>query len=229
MTNDGTSRSALIVWGGWSGHEPQQVAELFANALTRHGFAVTVAGSLDAFRDVDTLRPLSLIVPVWTMGEITGEQLNPVLEAVKGGVGLSGCHGGMCDSFRNAPEWQWMTGGQWVAHPGSDGIQYTVRITNPAHFITQGAPAEFTINNEQYYMHTDPSNDTLAVTRFPVVDGPHIGNGPFDMPVIWTRLWGKGRVAYNSLGHNADIVAQPDVLRLMTRAMLWAARAENAA
>jgi len=229
MVNQEQRRAALIVWGGWSGHEPQQVAELFANALTRHGFAVTVADTLDAFRYVDTLRALSLIVPVWTMGEITGEQLNPVLEAVKGGVGLAGCHGGMCDSFRTAPEWQWMTGGQWVAHPGNDGTQYTVRITNPAHFITQNAPAQFAVNSEQYYMHTDPSNQTLAVTRFPVADGPHSGNGPFDMPVIWTRLWGEGRVAYNSLGHNAAIVAQPDVLRLMTRAMLWAARAEDTA
>ena len=229
MADKATQPSALIVWGGWDGHEPQQVAEIFDKALTQHGFAVTVADTLDAFRDADKLKSLSLIVPVWTMGEIDKDQLNPVLEAVKGGVGLAGCHGGMCDSFRNATEWQWMTGGQWVSHPGNDGTQYTVRITNQAHFITRGAPAEFAVTSEQYYMHTDPSNDTLAVTRFPVAGGPHTSNGPFDMPVIWTRLWGEGRVAYNSLGHHADIVAQPEVLPLMTRALLWAARAEAAA
>jgi type 1 glutamine amidotransferase len=76
-------------------------------------------------------------------------------------------------------------------------------------------------------LHTDPSNKTLAVTQFPVADGPHAPNGPFDMPVIWTRLWGQGRVAYNSLGHNAAIVSQSEILPLMTRSLLWAAHAED--
>ncbi len=230
MANENNgAKSALIVWGGWDGHEPQQVAGLFEEALTKHGFQVEVADTLDAFLDEEKLKSLSLIVPVWTMGKITNEQLKPVLNAVEGGVGLAGCHGGMCDSFRDATEWQWMTGGQWVSHPGNDGVEYPVRITSTEHFITQGAPREFQVKSEQYYLHTDPSNVTLAVTPFPLADGPHKANGPFDMPVIWTRLWGQGRVAYNSLGHHADIVAQPPVLSLMTRAMLWAAHAEDAA
>lgn len=224
-----TNRTALVVWGGWKGHEPEQVAQIFEAQLKRHGFSVEMAHSLDAFLDADKLKSLSLIVPVWTMDKISGDQLKPVLAAVESGVGLAGCHGGMCDAFRESTEWQWMTGGQWVAHPGNDGTEYTVRITNPDHFITQGAPSEFTVKSEQYYLHTDPSNVTLAVTKFPVADGPHAPNGQFDMPVVWTRLWGNGRVAYNSLGHHADIVAQDEVLPLMTRGMLWAACAEDAA
>ena len=223
-----TGRSALIVWGGWDGHEPQQVAEIFHKALTEKGFSVQVSDTLDAYTSTD-LKALTLIVPVWTMGSITGDQLNPLLEAVKSGVGLAGCHGGMCDSFRNETEYQFMTGGQWVSHPGNDGTEYIVRITDPDHFITQGAPAEFAVKSEQYYMHTDPANKVLAVTPFPVADGPHVANGPFDMPVIWTKYYGQGRVAYNSLGHHADIVAQKEVLPLMTRSLLWAAHAEDAA
>lgn len=105
------SRKALVVWGGWDGHEPQQVAEIFARELTDRGFQVEVADMLDAFLDSEKLKGLDLIVPVWTMGTITNEQLNPVVEAVRGGVGIGGCHGGMCDSFREATEWQFMTGG----------------------------------------------------------------------------------------------------------------------
>ncbi len=221
-------RRALIVQGGWDGHEPKQVADIFERELTARGFEVEVADTLEAFRTTD-LTKLSLIVPVWTMSSITGEQLQPVLDAVRGGVGLAGCHGGMCDAFRESTEWQWMTGGQWVAHPGDDGTEYTVQITQPDHFITAGAPAEFAVKSEQYYLHTDPSNNVLAVTRFPVADGPHTPNGPFEMPQIWTQLWGQGRVYYNALGHHADIVAQPDILPLMVRGLLWAAQAEEAA
>ncbi len=222
-------RRALIVWGGWDGHEPEQVAEIFRRELTAKGFEVEVSDTLNAFTDAEKLQTLSLIVPVWTMGTITGEQLTPVVEAVKRGVGIAGCHGGMCDSFRADTEYQFMTGGQWVAHPGNDGVEYTVRITDPGHFITQGSPAEFAVKSEQYYMHVDPANKVLAVTHFPVADGPHLKNGEFDMPVVWTKYYGEGRVAYNALGHHADIVAQKEVLPLMVRGLLWAAQAEDAA
>lgn len=220
------TRKALIAWGGWDGHEPQQVGEIFHKELTQKGFDVTVSDTLDAYINTD-LKALDLIVPVWTMGKISNEQLNPLLEAVRGGVGLAGCHGGMCDSFREATEYQFMTGGQWVAHPGNDGVEYVVRITDSTHFITANAPGEFKVKSEQYYLHTDPANKVLAVTPFPVADGPHVGNGAFDMPTIWTKMYGQGRVAYNALGHHADIVAQPEILPLMTRAMLWAAHAED--
>jgi type 1 glutamine amidotransferase len=223
------SKKALIVWGGWDGHEPDKVADIFQGALQRHGFEVEVRDTLDAFLDAEKLRGLDLIVPIWTMGKITNEQLNPLLAAVKGGVGIAGCHGGMCDSFREATEYQFMTGGQWVAHPGNDGVEYTVDVIDPDHFITRTSPAQFTVRSEQYYMHVDPAVRVLATTRFPTADGPHRKNGAFDMPVVWTKYYGEGRVAYNSLGHHADIVAQPEVLTLCVRGLLWAAHTEEAA
>lgn len=121
-------RKALIVQGGWEGHEPVEVSEIFRQVLTESGFEAEVSDTLDAFLDRDKLMSLHLIVPVWTMGKITQEQLQPVLDAVAGGVGLAGCHGGMCDSFRESTEWQFMTGGQWVAHPGNDGTRHTIHI-----------------------------------------------------------------------------------------------------
>jgi uncharacterized protein len=222
-------RKALIVWGGWSGHEPEQVAEIFRESLVKHGFAVEVSDTLDAFLDEEKLKSLDLIVPVWTMGKISGEQLKPLLNAVKSGVGIGGCHGGMCDSFREATEYQFMTGGQWVAHPGNDGTEYTVDVRDPDHFITQGSPASFPIKSEQYYLHVDPAVRVLATCRFPVADGPHVKNGAVDMPTVWTKYYGEGRVFYTALGHHADIVAQPEVRHMATRGLLWAARAEDAA
>jgi uncharacterized protein len=222
-----STRKALIVWGGWDGHQPREVAEILDSQLQKHGFETIVSDTLDAYVQND-LTKLDLIVPVWTMGQITGEQEKPLIEAVKGGVGIAGCHGGMCDSFRNNTEYQWMTGGQWVAHPGNDGTEYTVEIRDPDHFANQGVPLSFPIKSEQYYLHVDPVVRVLATCRFPVADGPHVKNGPVDMPTIWTKYWGEGRVYYNALGHHADIVAQPEVLTLITRGMLWAARAEDA-
>lgn len=219
---------ALIVWGGWDGHQPRQVAETADRELRARGFSTEVADTLDAFKDGAKLKSLQLIVPVWTMGSISGDQLNPVAEAVRSGVGVAGCHGGMCDSFRDATEWQFMTGGQWVAHPGNDGVEYTVHISAPDHFITRGTK-DFAVRSEQYYMHVDPAVKVLATTAFPTADGPHAPNGRVDMPVVWTKQYGAGRVFYSSLGHHADIVEQPDPLRIFVRGLLWAAHAEELA
>jgi hypothetical protein len=215
--------SALVVWGGWKGHEPEQVAGLHAAALREKGFEVEVANTLDAFLDGEKLKRLALIVPLWTMGEIKKEQLKPVLAAVESGVGLAGCHGGMCDAFRLSTEWQFMTGGQWVAHPGNDQVTYAVKITDRQHVITRGIE-DFQVTSEQYYVHVDPANKVLATTRFPTVDGPHAPNGPVDVPVVWTRLWGAGRVFYSSLGHVEKTARQKEVLEIQTRGMLWAAK-----
>jgi type 1 glutamine amidotransferase len=215
--------NALIVWGGWDGHQPKQVAEIFARVLRDDGFTVEVSDTLDAFKDEAKLMALSLIVPVWTMGKIEREQVDPVFKAVQSGVGIAGCHGGMCDSFRENTEWQFMTGGQWVAHPGNDGVRYRVKISGAKSSITEGI-TDFDVSSEQYYMHVDPAVKVLATTQFPTADGPHVGTGKFDMPVVWTKLNGKGRVFYNSLGHQANIVEAEPCLTIMRRGFQWAAK-----
>lgn len=221
-------KKALIVWGGWEGHEPQQVAEIFEDMLKKEQFHVEVANTLDAFADGAKLKELDLIVPVWTMGEIPQEYVQNVSVAVQGGTGLAGCHGGMCDSFRNNVDWQFMTGGQWVAHPGNDNVKYTVEIKQSSSPIVQGIE-DFTVESEQYYLHVDPAVEVLATTRFPVADGPHRFNKAVDMPVVWTKRWGHGRVYYNSLGHKANIIEMPSVKELMARGLLWAAESHKMA
>ena len=215
------AKRALIVQGGWDGHQPAAVAALFESILEQDGFTVEVSDSLSAFDDAAGLAKLDLIVPVWTMGTITGEQCTAVTDAVIGGVGLAGCHGGMCDAFRDNSEWQFMTGGQFVAHPGNDGTEYTVKVYPEASPITAGL-SSFTVRSEQYYMHVDPAVKILATTSFPVADGPHAPNGPVTMPVVWTKLFGRGRVFYNSLGHNVDVLNAEPCKTLMRRGFAWA-------
>lgn len=220
-------KKALIVQGGWQGHEPKEVSDIFRSVLEASGFEVEVSDTLEAFADGEKLLSLDLIVPVWTMGEITKEQVKNVSEAVQKGVGIAGCHGGMCDSFRNNVDWQFMTGGQWVAHPGNDGVEYVVNVKHSSSPLVEGI-ADFTVKSEQYYLHVDPAVEVLATTRFPVVEGPHSLNKAVDMPVVWTKRWGVGRVYYCSLGHHADIVDMPPVKELMRRGFLWAAEGKAA-
>ena len=213
-------KRALMTWGGWEGHEPKGCVDVLAPVLEANGFEVEIHDSLDVFLDRDKMHGLSLIVPVWSMARITREQERELLDSVGSGVGIAGWHGGMGDSFRDNPEYQWMVGGQWVAHP--DGIiDYEVNIVDHEDPVTRGI-SDFKMHSEQYYMHVDPSNHVLATTTFHSPSAPWI-NGCV-MPVAWKRTWGQGRVFYSSLGHVAKDFDVPEVREIQMRGMLWASR-----
>ena len=208
---------ALIVWGGWDGHQPEAFAEICAQLLRDEGMDVEIASSLDALR-ADALTRLSLVVPIWTMGTIPGDRLTALLEAIRDGVGIAGFHGGMGDAFRDAADYQFMVGGQFVAHP--DGIKdYVVNLVDDP--LTAGLD-DFRLHSEQYYMHVDPSNHVLATTTFAPDTAPWVTGTV--MPVAWTRRWGDGRVFYSSLGHAPEELDVPEARELLRRGMVWAAR-----
>lgn len=214
-------KSALMVWGGWDGHEPKQCVDIFAPILESEGFKVEISDSLDVYLDKEKMSSLNLVVPCVTMASITGEQEAGLLEAVRSGVGIAGWHGGMGDSFRNNTAYQFMVGGQWVEHPGGI-IKYRVNIVKPEDPIVAGIN-DFDIESEQYYMHVDPGNEVLATTTIGGDVYPWIAGTV--MPVVWKRRYGEGRVFYSSLGHCAkDFTCVPEATEIMKRGMLWAAR-----
>lgn len=220
-------KKALILQGGWDGHEPKLTSKRFAGLLEKEGFVVTISDTLDSLADLESLLQLDLIVACWTMGEIKREYTQNIAKAVGEGVGLAGCHGGMCDSFRQDTEWQFITGGQWVSHPGGDGIEYTVNIRKGSSPIVEGLE-DFKVVSEHYYLHVDPAIEVLASTRFPIVNYYHVSNKPVDMPVAWTKFWGNGRVFYTSLGHHDDVFDKsPAAQEMMRRGMLWAAQGKQ--
>jgi len=215
-------KKALMSWGGWEGHTPKQSVDVFEPFLREQGYDVTVVNTLDVYLDAPFMRALDLIVPVWTMSTITREQEQGLLAAVASGVGVAGWHGTMGDSFRNSTDYQFMVGGQWVAHPGGI-IDYTVNITNHDDPVTARL-SDFQMHSEQYYMHVDPGNQVLATTTFSGEYGGTPWIAGTVMPVVWKRAWGQGRVFYSSLGHVAGDFAVLEARTIMQRGMLWAAR-----
>lgn len=236
---------ALILCGGWPGHDPEAVAARFASALEEAGCEIETIRSTEAFADRAFLRHFDLLVPVWSY---TGENVLPdewavnVVDAVAGGMGVAGCHGGMCDAFRESVLWQFMTGSQWVAHPSVPFIhctpavpsraedffrEYRVHIVDAESPVTRGL-SDFDVRSELYYLHLDPAVHVLAET---IVTGdgafaPHLADGPVTMPIAYTRHWGRGRVFYCSLGHcDAEFDRFPAAWELTRRGLLWALNA----
>lgn len=212
--------NVLIYWGGWEGHTPRETAEVFANVLVDAGADVAVEDHTRALDDPERLAELDLVIPCWTMakpGEITDDQVKNLSDAVRGGLGLAGVHGGTGDSVRHSRDYQWMVGGQFVGHPHVG--DYAVRVIDGRHPVMAGLPAAFPYRSEQYYMLVDPDIDVLAVTDYCWNDSI------VEVPVVWTRRWGAGRVFYSSLGHVAEEFGRyPRVLSMTVAGMFWSAR-----
>lgn len=218
-------RTALMVWGGWDGHTPKESVDVFAPWLQEQGFEVEVSNTLDAYLDRDRLKSHSLIVQCWTMGTISKEQRESLCDAVAAGVGLVGWHGGIIDSFRMETDYQFMTGGQWVAHPGGCIPTQAIKLVDPAHEITQGL-RDFSIpDSEQYYIHVDPGVHVLCTTVF---TGEHGEKEKYAagtvMPYAYTRPWGQGRVFVACWGHTHKDFLVPEAKTIVQRGLLWAAR-----
>lgn len=197
----------LIVSGGWEGHAPHEVAQILSGSVEALGWEVEKGHETTDFRRA---AEFDVVVPNWTMGEIDDESLNALLGAVENGVGIAGIHGGMGDAFRNSTEYQFLVGGQFVAHPGSGDRVYRVEFER-GWDITHGLE-DFEVATEKYYMHIDPAIRVLATTRFEDF-------GDVVMPVAWMKSWGKGKVFYCSLGHSPEVVKVPSVLEFITRGL----------
>ena len=216
---------ALFVYGGWDGHQPAMCRDLFVPWLESTGYEVVVSDNQEPYADETLMKNLDLIVQIWTMGTIEKKPLDGLLAAVKGGVGLAGWHGGLADAYRTETEYEYMVGGNWVAHPGNQ-IDYRVHIVDTDDPITAGL-SDFDVHSEQYFMHVNPNNHVLATTGFTAAHDPWIGGST--MPVAWKKLHGMGRVFYTSLGHSPEVFGVPEALTLMQRGMLWAGESRHEA
>lgn len=217
-------REAMIVWGGWSGHEPETCAHIIKDMLEEEGMQVRLEDTTEAFAD-PAIKDLSLIVPIFTQSKIEQDEVDNLGKAVESGVGLGGYHGGMGDAFRDAVDYQFMCGGQWVQHPGDPAkdyvTDYTVNVKKHDDPIMEGIK-DFPYRSEQYYLHVDPAIEVLATTTFSGQYAPWTKG--VVMPVVWKHHYGKGRVFYSSLGHSSKEFEVPEMRTILKRGLLWAAR-----
>ena len=228
-------KSALVVRGGWDGHQPTEATNLFIPHLEQHGFQVRVEDSPQVYAEAGYLTGVDLIVQCMTMSTIERDEFEGLRAAVEAGTGLAGWHGGIADSYRNTSDYLHLIGGQFACHPGkhpderigeqSDNyVRYTVNLLPAAaeHPITAGI-GDFDLVTEQYWVLADDYIDVLATTTQQVRDWDP-WHRPVTSPAIWTRQWGRGRIFVATPGHHVDILEEPNVNTIIKRGMLWASR-----
>ncbi len=230
------TRSALVVRGGWPGHVPIEATESFLPFLRAAGFDLRVEESTQVYEDTRYLASVDLILQCVSMGSITTEGLTGLRNAVAGGAGLVGWHGGIVDSYREHPDYLQLVGGQFVAHPGRSvqapaspdpdehfvPHRITIAADRSSHEIVAGIE-DFELVTEQYWVLADSYNDVLATTIQRARPGDP-WNREVVSPAVWTRRWGAGRVFVATPGHDLAVLATPAVRTIIERGLLWASR-----
>lgn len=215
-------RRCLIISGGYAPHRAVEAGERVRSMLEEDGFAVTHSETLSAY-DLEDLAGYDLIVPNWTVGQMSVDTSKKLWAAIWSGVGLGGFHGGMADGFRDNDRFRYMVGGAYVREPG--GIKrYTVEIARRDDPIMAGI-SDFEYHSEQYYMHVDPANEVLATVRFSGEDYSWIDG--VVMPTVWKKPFGHGRVFFSALGHVPEEFDNPSMGTILRRGLNWASRTRS--
>ncbi|SDO74268.1 hypothetical protein SAMN04515671_1898 [Nakamurella panacisegetis] len=228
-------KSALVVRGGWDGHQPVEATDLFIPYLRENGYDVRIEESPKIYADAAYMAGVDLILQCVTMSTIEPEELAGLQTAIRAGTGLAGWHGGIADSYRNSSDYLHLIGGQFACHPGkhpdeligeqSDNYRpYTINMLPAAaeHPITAGI-GDFDLLTEQYWVLADSYLDVLATTTQAVRPWDP-WTRPVVSPAIWTRQWGSGRIFVTTAGHRVEILQDPNVKTIIERGLLWASR-----
>lgn len=212
-----TKKRALLLYGGWEGHQPEIFAD-FAEQQLLGEFEVVRSRDLGILQ-AETLAGFDLLLPHWTFGTLNESQETALLNAVRDGLGVVAWHGNASAFLENRPH-KLMLGGQFVGHPGGNEVSY------PVHFLDNdplvAGLADFTVVSEQYYLLIDPAVKVLATCTIDGAEQHWLKGVP--MPVAWKRQWGQGRVFYCALGHTLAVLQQTAIATLLARALKWAVR-----
>jgi type 1 glutamine amidotransferase len=212
-------KKALIVWGGLELHEPEAGAHIVRGLLEKSGFAVEVSGDAEALGRAD-IASFDLVVPQVTGGELSRESSIALCAAVEAGTGLAGFHHALATSFPGNARFRFLAGCTFATHPG-DIITYRVDPLRTDDPVMAGIMS-FEHTSEQYFMHVDPSVEVLANTTF---SGDHASwKKGVKMPVVYKSAYGAGRVFYTALGHKPAELEKPEIITILERGLLWAAR-----
>ncbi len=226
------NKKVVYVWGGWKNHHPEKTVDLFVPWLRSEGAIVEVFNTLEVYADAAVMEQADLIIQQWTMGEMTKNESKGLQKAILNGTGMAGWHGGTGDSFRGNLNYQYMIGGQFVSHPGGKS-EFTVKIIDRKDPITKGLKDFYVKDTEQYYMLMDPNVKVLATSKFTKASYLKKGSKKSEnvvtgsvMPVVWKKNFGKGRIFYNSLGHNIEDFDVPVLMEIHKRGIRWAAESK---
>ncbi len=213
--------------------EPSLVERIAAELAEEHEVGLTATKDASLI-NADNLANYDVVI-FYTSGNLlqegsdghppmTEEGKEEFLEWIENGGGFIGIHSAS-DTFRGGDPDPYieMLGGEFTWHgPQFEG---TVRVTDADHPAMGAIPTEWDVWDE-WYVHTHLNTDNirlLAVMEAPENIQENHSEHEQEVPVIWCRSYGDGRVFYNAMGHAHDVWEDEIFQQHLLDTVAWAA------
>ncbi len=158
-----------------------------------------------ASRELDTC---DICILCTTMGDLTAEQEEGIVEFVEDGKNLFGIHSATVIN-EERKRYISLIGGRFTHHPPRHEFQ--VRIEDKGHPITGGIE-DFKVTDELYILDRAPEGAHILATA--LCEGKA-------QPLLYAKRVGKGKVLYNALGHDQATYNHPIFRRLVIQGIQW--------
>jgi uncharacterized protein len=214
------------------GDEPSLAEKILTDVGKQHGFEV-VASKDGRLFDPDKIGQWDVFA-FETTGDLTtpgqhndghpmsADGKKAFLEAIHGGKGFVGMHCAT-DTFHSKGDeidpYIKMIGGEFVTH----GAQHVANlIVSDEHFPgVEPYGHEMKVLDEWYALKNMPSDlHVIMAYDTKTMQGKMYERPNF--PETWTRMHGRGRVFYTSMGHREDVWESPKYQGLLIGALNWA-------
>lgn len=157
--------------------------------------------------------------------ELTDEQKKDLLSYVHDeGKGFVGVHAAL-DANYDWPEYAELIGGWFDQHPWNT-FDAPVVLEDSTFPAVRHLPRAF-MKRDEIYQAKQWSRDKVNVllrldeTKLVYENNPRIHRTDRDFAVAWSKMYGKGRVFYSTLGHTNESWSDPDIKTMYFEAVKW--------
>jgi type 1 glutamine amidotransferase len=185
-------------------------------------FDTTVTEDVGAFTK-ENLKTYSAVM-FNTTGELpmTDQEKSALVEFIRSGHGFVGVHSAT-DTLYQWGVYNKIIGGYFNNHPWHQLV--TVDVVDPNNKLVSSLGKSFQITDEIYQIgdfQADSSHVLLTLDPASVdLAKPGVQRRYYGWPIAWTRMFGKGRVYYNSLGHEEAVWNDPRYQDMLLKAIKW--------
>ncbi len=162
----------------------------------------------------------------YTTGELdmNDEQKAALMSFVKDdGKGFLGMHSAT-DTFYKWPEYGQMIGGYFNDHPWHQQVK--IKIDDKTFPGMKQFGDSISLNDEIYQFRDYSRKDVRVLMSLDTssvdMTNKRIKRDDGDFAVCWAKNFGKGRVYYNSLGHENAVLDRKDIQTMWLEAIKWA-------
>jgi uncharacterized protein len=161
-----------------------------------------------------------------TTGELdlTDDQKADMMSFIKDdGKGFVGIHAALDTNYK-WPEYGEMIGGWFDEHPWTT-FDAPIAVEDPSFPAVRHFPKEFVKYDEIYQAKAwsrDKVNVLLSLDPHKLdYNNPRVHRTDHDFAVAWSKMYGKGRVFYSTLGHTKESWDDPDIEKMYFEAIKW--------